>query len=314
MSELKVNKIPFFSIVVPTYNRAGFICKAIESVLIQTFNDFELIIVDDGSTDNTKEVIEKYNDSRIKYFYQKNKERSAARNEGIRKSKGEYITFLDSDDYYLPQRLENLYNGIISKGSPIAFFYTGISFEKDGVILEREEINNSFKSDKDFIVWGVIGTPQACLHRAIFDKHKFNENFHISEDMELWLRIIHDGYKLYFIDMYDIIAVQHSGRSIDEFSNNSFFEMAKVLRFMFSKNHPGNDVSSVFKRSTWGSVNYGIAKYNIYNNNKWKAIYYLIKSIIAKPFYPQTKHKIFLICKIMVTKKNRLFQLKELIG
>ena len=314
MSELIGNKNPFFSIVIPTFNRAGFICKAIDSVLNQTFKDFELIIVDDGSTDNTKEVIEKYNDSRIKYFYQKNKERSAARNEGIRKSAGEYITFLDSDDYYLPQRLENLYNGIISKGSPIAFFYTGISFEKDGVILEREEINNSFKSDKDFIVWGVIGTPQACLHRAIFNKHKFNENFHISEDMELWLRIIHDGYKLYFIDMYDIIAVQHSGRSIDEFSNNSFFEMAKVLKFMFSKKHPGYGVSSVFKKLTWGSVYYGIARYNIYHNDKGKAIYYLTRSILAKPNYPQTKHKVFLIYKILFKKRNKLFQLKELIG
>ena len=314
MSELIGNKNPFFSIVVPTYNRAGFISKALDSVLIQTFNDFELIIIDDGSTDNTKEVIEKYNDSRIKYFFQNNKERSAARNEGIRISKGKYITFLDSDDYYLPQRLENIHNEIISKNSPEAFFYTGISFEKDGVILEREEINNNFKSYKDFIVWGVIGTPQACLHRAIFDKHKFNENFNISEDMELWLRIVHDGYKLYFIDKYDIIAVQHSGRSIDEFSNNSFFEMAKVLRFMFSKKHPGNDVSLIFKRSTWGSVNYGIARYYIYNNKKWKAIYYLIKSIIAKPFYPQTKHKIFLIYKTLFKKRTKLFQLKDLIG
>ena len=313
MNNASENK-PFFSIVVPTYNRAGFICKAIDSVLNQTFNKFELIIVDDGSTDNTSEIVNKYSDPRIKYFYQENKERSAARNEGIRRSTGEYITFLDSDDYYLPQRLGNLYNGIISKGSPIALFHTGISFEENGKISQREEINKIFMSDKDFIIWGVIGTPQACLHHSIFNKHKFNENINISEDMELWLRIVHDGYKLYFIDTYDIIALKHSGRSIDEFSHNSFFEMTKVLKIIFSKKHPGYGISKIYRKSTWSSVYYGIARYHINNNNKWKAIYYLIRSIIFDPLYPQTKHKLFLIYKILITKKNNISNLKNLIG
>ena len=82
---------PFFSVVIPTYNRATLITKAIDSVLLQSFPDWELIIVDDGSSDNTKEVISNYNDSRIQYHYKENNERSAARNRGIELCKGLYV-------------------------------------------------------------------------------------------------------------------------------------------------------------------------------------------------------------------------------
>src|SRR5690554_3168461 len=96
-------KKPLFSIVIPTFNRASYITKAIESVINQTINDWELIIIDDGSSDNTFEVIKPYLlDQRIKYQYQINQERSIARNNAVKISLGEYICFLDSDDYYLP--------------------------------------------------------------------------------------------------------------------------------------------------------------------------------------------------------------------
>jgi len=98
---------PFFSIIVPTYNRAHLISKAIESVIAQSFVNWELIIVDDGSTDKTMDLIASYQekDTRIRYIYQENAERSAARNNGIDHAKGEYICFLDSDDYYLKKNL-----------------------------------------------------------------------------------------------------------------------------------------------------------------------------------------------------------------
>jgi len=91
---------PFFSIIIPTYNRASMIPKAIESVLQQTFVEWELIIIDDGSIDNTAEIVKTYTDSRIKYIWQENQERSVARNKGISIAKGRYICFLDSDNKY----------------------------------------------------------------------------------------------------------------------------------------------------------------------------------------------------------------------
>ena len=112
---------PFFSVVIPTYNRAHLIKKTIESVRQQTFSNWELIVVDDGSTDNTKEVVLSIDDERIHYVYQNNAERGVARNNGFHHSKGRYICFLDSDDYYEKDHLESLHLAILSKESPVAF-------------------------------------------------------------------------------------------------------------------------------------------------------------------------------------------------
>jgi glycosyltransferase involved in cell wall biosynthesis len=97
--------MPKVSVIIPTYNSASYIIEAVESVLNQTYKDFEVIVVDDGSTDNTHTLLEPYLD-RIMYRFQENRGESIARNEGIRIAQGEYITFLDSDDWWMPSKLE----------------------------------------------------------------------------------------------------------------------------------------------------------------------------------------------------------------
>jgi len=100
-------QIPMVSVVIPTFNRALMTCRAIQSVFNQSFNNYEIIVVDDGSTDNTSEVIKKKWNGKITYIrYQNNKGGSYARNIGIKKSRGRYIAFLDSDDEWLPLKLE----------------------------------------------------------------------------------------------------------------------------------------------------------------------------------------------------------------
>lgn len=100
--------LPFFSIIIPTYNRAHFLDRTISSVINQTYKNWELLIVDDGSTDNTKEVVQEYSlsDDRVIYIYQENKKVSAARNNGLRIAQGDYLCFLDSDDEYMPHHLQ----------------------------------------------------------------------------------------------------------------------------------------------------------------------------------------------------------------
>ena len=100
---------PFFSVVIPTYNRKKYVLNAINSVLNQTFQDFELIVVDDGSEDGTNEEIEKIADPRLRYIYQTNKGAPVARNTGISASRGKYISFLDSDDIFLPNKLAKIF-------------------------------------------------------------------------------------------------------------------------------------------------------------------------------------------------------------
>jgi len=102
---MKLSVVPKVSIIIPTYNYAHFITEAIQSVLSQTFQDFEVIVVDDGSTDNTREVLAQFG-NKIRYIYQENRGLSAARNTGILNSSGQYLCFLDSDDSLLPEKLE----------------------------------------------------------------------------------------------------------------------------------------------------------------------------------------------------------------
>ena len=105
MSEEK----PTGSVIIPTYNRARMVDRAIQSVLSQTYQDFEIIVVDDASTDNTQEVVKEcmFRDKRVRYIkHEKNKGGSAARNTGIKNEHGEYVGFLDSDDEWLPTKLE----------------------------------------------------------------------------------------------------------------------------------------------------------------------------------------------------------------
>lgn len=104
---MKAKNNPTVSVIIPTYNRAHLISRAIQSVLNQTYQDFEIIVVDDASKDNTEEVMKSFDDERVIYLRHKNNRGAqAARNTGIKAAKGEWIAFLDSDDEWLPQRLE----------------------------------------------------------------------------------------------------------------------------------------------------------------------------------------------------------------
>ena len=110
--------LPFFSVIIPTYNRAGFLPTAIESVLAQSYENWELIIVDDGSIDETSEVVEKYlPDRRIKYYWQENSGRSTARNTGCQSAIGAYLCYLDDDDFFLPHHLEIIKGCILNQST-----------------------------------------------------------------------------------------------------------------------------------------------------------------------------------------------------
>ena len=123
---------PFFSIVVPTYNRAGLIGPTLQSVLSQEFGDFELVVVDDGSTDDTAAVVARYADSRLRYLPKQNAERGAARNYGLARAQGEYVLFLDSDDRLHPHHLATLHAAIGAQAPRPNFIATKYDFDRDG--------------------------------------------------------------------------------------------------------------------------------------------------------------------------------------
>ena len=130
-------KRPFFSVIIPVYNRASFLRVAAESVLMQTFSDYELLIIDDGSTDNTKETVKRFTGGAVKYIYQKNRGVSSARNKGVKKAKGEFICFLDSDDRWRAEKLE-ITQGYIKNNPSYKIFHTEEIWYRKGALLSQK--------------------------------------------------------------------------------------------------------------------------------------------------------------------------------
>ncbi|MCH5250909.1 MAG: glycosyltransferase [Lachnospiraceae bacterium] len=198
------------SIIIPTYNRANVIENAIQSILNQTYTEYELLIIDDGSTDNTEEVVNTLAStstagSRIRYIKMtENKGVAAARNEGIRQAQYDYIAFQDSDDYWKPDKLErqmDYFNGIASgtastTGRETALLYCPYECQKqDGSTILVPDTNIPLP-EKQGIIYehmlrrNTIGTPCVILRKECLDKTGlFNENLRCLEDWEFFLRI-----------------------------------------------------------------------------------------------------------------------------
>jgi glycosyltransferase involved in cell wall biosynthesis len=189
---------PKVSVIMPTYNRAKRLKEAIESVLNQTLRDFELIIINDGSTDNTREVISKFKDKRIVYLEKKNGGPSSARNSGLLRAEGRYISYLDDDDIYYPCHLKIL-SRYLDINPDIGLIYGSAHFRSGRRVFkpypftysqERLELDN-------FIPYNSLMHRKECLKKAGF----FDENLSFAEDWDLWLRIS-DFYKISHLEKF----------------------------------------------------------------------------------------------------------------
>ncbi|HPF83121.1 MAG TPA: glycosyltransferase family 2 protein [Bacilli bacterium] len=181
------------SIVVPVYNAGKFIEKTIESVKNQTINNYELILVDDCSKDNSANVIEKYTNDQIKLIrLEKNKGVSNARNVGIKESVGRYVCFLDADDYWLPNKLETQLN--FMKENDCVFSFTGYRF----VNYDLSLTNAIVRVPKEINYKGLLKNTTIFTSTVMFDLTKITkEEIYFpnikSEDTGLWLRILRNG-------------------------------------------------------------------------------------------------------------------------
>jgi glycosyltransferase involved in cell wall biosynthesis len=295
---------PFFSIIIPTYNRGKLLPKAIESVLNQDCNDWELIVVDDGSTDNTKNIIEKLceNDQRIKYVYQDNQERSAARNKGIENSKGKYVCFLDSDDEYLPFHLATFQEEIKDKNLPRALFYSSLIIFKNGIDIGHPiGILNNNESIFDYLFTEGIYPCRVCIERSILDEFKFRLDSVLVEDTILWLEIA-SKYPIFQIEKKTVLYYQHEENSVNK-KNNPCKRMLKGFKNLKKNNlEVYNKISSNLKSALYSDLYYGVAVSHIINSNRLSAIYYLLVSLLIDS-RSKRKHKILLIFKLITLQK-----------
>ena len=193
------------SVITPTYNRKELLSRAIKSLLKQTYTNFESIVVDDASSDNTKQVVKGFADERINYIrLSKNRGASDAKNEGIRKAKGKIITFLDSDDEFLPDALEKIVDAFNFLKEAKAIFFDCIN--EKGKITGKWKAKDTFVTFPEHLCRKIYGEFLPALRREVFEKEMFNEEMR-SNEKEFFARVLKRYGKIYHVP--EICRIYH---------------------------------------------------------------------------------------------------------
>lgn len=227
---------PRVSILTPTYNRAEFLADAIQSVLKQTYQNYELIIIDDGSTDDTKRIVDGYktkHPGKIQYYYQKHKSASIALNLGIHNSTGEYITFCDSDDMLEQTKLEKQMQVVKEQG--VNFVHTARR-DIDLISNKSEVIRPQFpaRNSNDFLSGqGRVSMTVLVKKEVIIKSGMFDESLKTTYDTDMWLRIL-KREELVFIDEPLLTVRKHEHNisiyDIDQKLIDQIYMIRKYLR------------------------------------------------------------------------------------
>jgi glycosyltransferase involved in cell wall biosynthesis len=272
-----------FSIIIPSYNRRELIGNTIESILSQSFQSIQIIIVDDGSSDNTDQIVNSINDTRIQYYKIQNSERGAARNYGLNYATGKYINYFDSDDLFLPC-LARVAEFIIASNSPDVLYGEIQHVDENGALIKSDTL--PYKSfTKNLLYNNFLACGSVFMKREIAEKFFFHEDRRLSsaEDWELWLRV-HAQFMFQRFPGSIFQQVHHSGRSLMTISS----EKVEVRDSYFAKLVTGNENMKKF---------YGTSVINLFvadrytfialawsAKNTGRAFQYLIKSLGASLF------------------------------
>jgi glycosyltransferase involved in cell wall biosynthesis len=277
---------PFFSIIIPLYNREKTISRAIESILNQTFQDFEIIVVDDCSTDRSSEKVHELKgfDSRIKYIKNEiNQERCISRNKGIQITLGKYICFLDSDDYHLPIHLETFYHKILEEKEPKAFLFTSAWNEtEDGIRLERDCPEIGTMNLYHFFLNYTVNPQRWCVERSVATSILFDPEIVICEDLDFSLRTVKAGIQIIQIPLQTTVYVA----SADSFTHGDSQKWEKELFYLkriFSKSNLKKNLPAKDVKRLLSMCYYHLSSKSHRSQQRRKTVYFALKSLFLFP-------------------------------
>jgi glycosyltransferase involved in cell wall biosynthesis len=228
--------MPFFSIIIPTYNRSNKLKYTITSVLNQTFEDFELLIMDDGSTDDTDAIVKSFNDPRVSYTWESNSVGPATpRNRGIKIAKGQWISFLDADDLWYADRLNIVYNYIKKHPNYDVFCHNEMLYNWDSKSKSQLFYGPFTKNfyENLLIRGNCLSTSATTIRNSLINKYdiEFNisEDYVIVEDYDFWLKLAYHNANFFFIpDILGEYVIQNDNISHDNYK--SFKNEKNVLK------------------------------------------------------------------------------------
>ena len=255
---------PLISVVIPAYNAEQFLDETLESVLSQTYENWECIIVNDGSTDNTESVAKKWceKDARFCYFYKENSGVSDTRNLGIKEARGEYIAFLDADDLYMPNFLDVCLENLVEKDVDLVAPKMLEFWDVQNEVIEDEDKKDYLYSGKEGIALFLHSnrlTIALLCKKSVMDEVGGFTWHKKAEDLHCWLKVLFAGYKIYRLGEYYAYRRMHnnSWSSMDRNCSKEVLELIVSLKANILEN--GMDYYRYFNR--W-------AKKNIIINDK----------------------------------------------
>ena len=255
---------PLISVVIPAYNAEQFLDETLESVLSQTYENWECIIVNDGSTDNTESIAKKWceKDARFCYFYKENSGVSDTRNLGIKEARGEYIAFLDADDLYMPNFLKVCLENLVEKDVDLVAPKMLEFWNVQNGVIEDEDKKDYLYSGKEGIALFLHSnrlTMALLCKKSVMDEVGGFTWHKKAEDLHCWLKVLFAGYKIYRLGEYYAYRRMHnnSWSSMDINCSKEVLELIVSLKANILEN--GMDYYRYFNR--W-------AKKNIIINNK----------------------------------------------
>lgn len=230
------------SIIIPIYNVEKYLEKCLDSILNQTYKNLEIILIDDGSTDNSPNICNSYceKDKRIKIIHKNNEGVSSARNKGIELSKGKYIVFIDSDDYVSNEHIEVLYDCIISNNVDLVISNL-IDISEDGIILNNEE-KESFLMNKDQCLKELLSEDNfyhlCCgniYRKDLLEKIRFNCKYRIAEDLDFLYRYIKQISSAYFLSKNTYYYLKREGSATNSIYSEKWNDELKICNFIISE-------------------------------------------------------------------------------
>lgn len=223
-----------FSVIIPLYNKQNFVKRAIDSVIFQNQQNFELIIVNDGSTDKSLSVVKSIKDDRIKIINQSNRGVSSARNTGIDMANNEWICFLDADDYWMPNHLDEIF--YLIKNYPDAKIYTTFSHEKskNGYKSIPNSLDKNFEGYIDnYFSYAktstIFNSSSVCISKtALLEVDKFDVNITHGEDLDVWFKLLikyKGAVKSVHTVVYDLISENRAMQSFCNLKNHLLYKI-----------------------------------------------------------------------------------------
>jgi glycosyltransferase involved in cell wall biosynthesis len=230
---VKIADKPLISVIIPTYNRADLIERAIASVIQQSYENLEIIVVDDASQDNTAEVVSRFCDRRVRYVcHQTNQGGSEARNTGINRSEGQYIAFLDSDDIWLPHKIEYQLAAIVSQHNPenenivsyTRFQKSSQVFYQRSILPQRGKTETETIADYFWLGGGEMLTSTLLVSRSLAATTLFESRLPKHQDLDFVIRLEQNRAEFVFVNQ--VLAVWHNESRRDRISKQTNYQLS----------------------------------------------------------------------------------------